>query len=79
MSDPHPEQLAIDVDALPQDHLQGGAPADHEAFERARREFYAAHMPIDPFCLPDHGVHVFADPDGKGPCLCKTATKKGTT
>ncbi len=76
-----PDQLVIDVDALGNEPLHGGAPADPVAFDIARTAFYASLLEgrPAPACMPDHGVHIYSDHHGRGPCLCKSTRDKGVS
>lgn len=81
MSEP-PEQLSIDIAALPSEPTRGGAPCSREQFEQAKQAFYDGlieRIGSEPNCLPDHGVHVYPSHRGVGPCICTTKrTAKGS-
>jgi hypothetical protein len=71
---PDPEQLGLDLDTVPAEHLRGGMPADPMARDEAMRAWYRAFLAdlCDlPTCQPDRGVHIYTDHRGTGPCLCQ--------
>ncbi len=63
MSDAQPHQLRIEIDIPDSESLDDRL---HRAYDRLVEQ-----LGTPPACRPDHGVHVYVNYRGTGPCQCK--------